>query len=130
MRKDNVDLSNMDDDKLIESFFAENHVELEDHGFSEQVMRHLPDSDVLLLQRLWLLVCIVVGIVLLIATLSWNSLQDSLFAFKVNFMLSVSKSLCHFFEVFGHAQNLLMMFLGCIILLLVWGYNKVLDARY
>lgn len=118
------------DEMLIEAFFAENRVEIEDHGFSEKVMRHLPNSKVVLLQRLWLMLCVVMGIVFLVVSQAWASLQDCLFASRIGFMLSMSKSLCQVAELLGQSHNLLMMLVGMFTILCVWGYNKVLDARY
>lgn len=118
------------DEMLLEAFFAENQMEIKDHGFSEKVMRQLPDSKVELLQRLWLLVCVTIGVAFLIVSQAWTSLQDCMFASKIGFMLSMSKSLCHMSELLGHSHNLLMMFVGTLTILCVWGYNKVLDARY
>lgn len=120
----------LQDEMLLEAFFAENRMEIEDHGFSEKVMRHLPDSKVLLLQRLWLLVCVTIGVALLVVSQAWASLQDCLFASRVGFLLSMSKSLCHMAELLGQSHNLLMMLVGMFTILCVWGYNKVLDARY
>lgn len=118
------------DEMLLEAFFAENQMEIEDHGFSEKVMRQLPDSKVLLLQRLWLLICVMIGVALLVVSQAWASLQDCLFASRIGFMLSMSKSLCHMAELLGQSHNLLMMLVGMFTILCVWGYNKVLDARY
>lgn len=120
----------LQDEMLLEAFFAENRMEIEDHGFSEKVMRYLPDSKVLLLQRLWLLVCVTIGVALLVVSQAWASLQDCLFASRVGFLLSMSKSLCHMAELLGQSHNLLMMLVGMFTILCVWGYNKVLDARY
>lgn len=120
----------LQDEMLLEAFFAENRMEIEDHGFSEKVMRYLPDSKVLLLQRLWLLVCVTIGIALLVVSQAWASLQDCLFASRIGFLLSMSKSLCHMAELLGQSHNLLMMLVGMFTILCVWGYNKVLDARY
>lgn len=118
------------DEMLLEAFFAENRMEIEDHGFSEKVMRQLLDSKVLLLQRLWLLICVTIGVALLVVSQAWASLQDCLFASRIGFMLSMSKSLCHMAELLGQSHNLLMMLVGMFTILCVWGYNKVLDARY
>lgn len=120
----------LQDEMLLEAFFAENRMEIEDHGFSEKVMRYLPDSKVLLLQRLWLLVCVTIGVALLVVSQAWASLQDCLFASRIGFLLSMSKSLCHMAELLGQSHNLLMMLVGMFTILCVWGYNKVLDARY
>ncbi|MCR5131400.1 MAG: DUF5056 domain-containing protein [Prevotella sp.] len=49
------------DDELLEKFFNENRVELDDDGFSERVMEKLPQGT-LRLSRLWTLICSVVGI--------------------------------------------------------------------
>lgn len=125
-----VNILELQDEKLLEAFFAGNQMEIEDHGFSDKVMRQLPDSKVVLLQRLWLLVCVVIGIVFLVVSQAWVSLQDCLFASRIGFLLSMSKSLCHMAELLGHSHNLLMMLVGMVTILCVWGYNKVLDARY
>ena len=50
------------DDQLIAQFFEENRQDVEDKGFSEQVMRHLPESRVYKYNRIWTILCTAIGV--------------------------------------------------------------------
>ena len=45
-------MKEVDNDKLLRNFFAENRQEIADNGFSRRVMHHLPDRSYRL-ARLW-----------------------------------------------------------------------------
>lgn len=45
-------MTEVDNDKLLRNFFAENKQEIADNGFSRRVMRHLPDRSCRL-ARIW-----------------------------------------------------------------------------
>lgn len=53
------------DELLVQRFFEENPVRVEDDGFTHRVMRHLPDRT-RRLSRIWTAACVVVGVALLI----------------------------------------------------------------
>ena len=65
---------NNQDERLLEQFFqAARQVELDDDGFTERVMRRLPDRS-LRLSRLWTAACIVAGLLLFTLLGGWQSL--------------------------------------------------------
>ena len=49
------------DEQMLIRFFEENRLEIEDNGFTERVVRQLPTRAVKL-NRIWTLICWVVGI--------------------------------------------------------------------
>ena len=50
-----------------------------------------------------------------------------LFSMKIDFLLTGSRALTHVADAV--TQNLLMMLAGIVVLVMVWGYNEVADAR-
>lgn len=130
MTERNLDFLNADDEQLLQSFFADCQEDIPDDGFSQRVMRSLPDTSPRRLERWWQVACVLAGIAILVLSQSWNSLLDSLFMSKVEGMLVLSRVVCHVVEVLGQSHNLLMLMLGLLTLSCVWGYNKLLDARY
>ena len=68
------------DDRLLEQFFQPaREQQLEDKGFTEQVMSNLPDRS-LGLSRLWTLFCIVLGVVLFVVLEGWQPVVMGLLA--------------------------------------------------
>ena len=65
------------DDLLVKAFFEEHTHEIADHGFSKRVMRHLPDRS-RRLNRIWTIVCCVLGIVFFVAVRGWHVMADAL----------------------------------------------------
>lgn len=66
---------NNHDERLLEQFFqTARQVELDDDGFTERVMRRLPDRS-LRLSRLWTAACIVAGLVAFTLFGGWQSLM-------------------------------------------------------
>ena len=61
------------DDKLLDEFFHSARQPLEDKGFTERVMRQLPDRA-LLASRLWTVACVVLGAVLFLVFDGWITL--------------------------------------------------------
>lgn len=55
----------LSDDELVAMFFDENRQEISDDGFSQRVMEQLPSRSVRL-NRIWTLVCSLLGIVFFI----------------------------------------------------------------
>ena len=53
-------MTEIDNDKLLKDFFAENKREIADNGFSRRVMHHLPDRSNRL-ARLWTVFVMAVG---------------------------------------------------------------------
>ena len=56
-----------EEEQLIGRFFAENTVELQDRGFTNRVMRRLPDRSVCL-NRIWTAICMVAAVAVFILT--------------------------------------------------------------
>lgn len=143
------------DDQLLQAFFADNRMEeVPDDGFSDRVMQALPALDqektvlaleqektVLTLEQeqawakrrrlehLWTAACVAVGIVAAVVCQGWEQIQGWLFSMKIDFLLTGSRALTHVADAITPTQNLLMMLAGIIVLVMVWGYNEVADAR-
>lgn len=68
------------EDKLLESFFADNRQEVADNGFTRRVMRRLPDRGNRL-ARVWTTVCFTLAAVLFVALdgieIVWNVLHET-----------------------------------------------------
>ena len=143
------------DDQLLQAFFADNRmVEIPDDGFSDRVMQALPaleqEKTVLSLdqektvlsfeqekawakrrrlEHLWTAACVAVGIVAAVVCQGWEQIQGWLFSMKIDFLLTGSRALTHVLDAIMQTQNLLMMLAGIVVLVMVWGYNEVADAR-
>lgn len=73
------------DDLLVKAFFESNkQPEITDDGFSEQVMRQLPQSRKLRAERVWTFVCCIAGIALFLALNGLERLKDIVFNFIAN----------------------------------------------
>lgn len=73
------------DDLLVKAFFESNkQPEITDDGFSEQVMRQLPQSRKLRAERVWTFVCCIAGIALFLALNGLGRLKDIVFNFIAN----------------------------------------------
>ena len=48
---------------------------------------------------------------------------------KIDFLLSGSRALTHVTDSIAHSQNLLMVLAGFVVLIMIWGYNELADAR-
>ena len=143
------------DDQLLQAFFADNRMEeIPDDGFSDRVMQALPglepektvlsldqEKTVLSLEQeqalakrrrlehLWTAACVAVGIVAAVVCQGWEQIQGWLFSMKIDFLLTGSRALTHLADAITPTQNLLMMLAGIVVLVMVWGYNEVADAR-
>ena len=143
------------DDQLLQAFFADNRMEeIPDDGFSDRVMQALPGLDpektVLALEQektvlsleqekalakrrrlehLWTAACVAVGVVAAVVCQGWEQIQGWLFSMKIDFLLTGSRALTHLADAITPTQNLLMMLAGIVVLVMVWGYNEVADAR-
>ena len=134
------------DDQLLQAFFADNRMEeIPDEGFSDRVMQALPaleqektvlalDQDQALakrlrLEHLWTAACVAVGIVAAVVCQGWEQIQGWLFSMKIDFLLTGSRALTHVLDTIMQTQNLLMMLAGIFVLIMVWGYNELADAR-
>lgn len=143
------------DDQLLQAFFADNRMEeVPDDGFSDRVMQALPgleqEKTMLSLEQektglsleqkqalakrrrlehLWTAACVAVGIVAAVVCQGWEQIQGWLFSMKIDFLLTGSRALTHLADAITPTQNLLMMLAGIVVLVMVWGYNEVADAR-
>lgn len=120
---------NLEDEQLLQNFFADFKEEIPDDGFSEKVMSRLPDTSHRRLERWWQVACIVVGVAFLCSSQVLGNLQDLLFASKIDMMLQFSSAVCHLGEVVGQSHSLLMTLAGMFTIACVWGYNEIQDAR-
>ena len=134
------------DDQLLQAFFADNRMEeIPDDGFSDRVMQALPNLDPektvltldqdqvlakrLRLEHLWTAACVAVGVVAAVVCQGWEQIQGWLFSMKIDFLLTGSRALTHLADAIPQTQNLLMMLAGIVVLVMVWGYNELADAR-
>ena len=143
------------DDQLLQTFFADNKMEeIPDDGFSDRVMQALPGLEPektllaldqektvlsleqeqalakrLRLEHLWTAACVAVGVVAAVVCQGWEQIQGWLFSIKIDFLLTGSRALTHVLDAIMQTQNLLMMLAGIVVLVMVWGYNEVADAR-
>lgn len=125
------------DDQLLQAFFADNRMEeVPDDGFSDRVMQALPDLEQekalakrRRLEHLWTAVCVAIGVIAAVVCQGWEQIQGWLFSMKIDFLLSGSRALTHVAESIGHSQNLLTLLAGFVVLIMVWGYNELADAR-
>ena len=125
------------DDQLLQAFFADNRMEeVPDDGFSDRVMQALTslEQEKALakrrrLEHLWTAACVAVGIVAAVVCQGWEQIQGWLFSMKIDFLLTGSRALTHVLDTIMQTQNLLMMLAGIVVLVMVWGYNEVADAR-
>ncbi len=116
------------DDQLLQAFFADNKMEeVPDDGFSDRVMQALAKRR--RLEHLWTAACVAVGIVAAVVCQGWEQIQGWLFSMKIDFLLTGSRALTHLTDAITQTQNLLMMLAGIVVLVMVWGYNEVADAR-
>ena len=125
------------DDQLLQAFFADNRMEeIPDDGFSDRVMQALPslEQEKALVKRrrlehLWTAACVAVGIVAAVVCQGWEQIQGWLFSMKIDFLLTGSRALTHLADAITPTQNLLMLLAGIVVLVMVWGYNELADAR-
>ena len=134
------------DDQLLQAFFADNRMEeIPDDGFSDRVMQALlgldPEKTVLALdqkqalakrlrlEHLWTAACVAVGVVAAVVCQGWEQIQGWFFSMKIDFLLTGSHALTHVLDTIMQTQNLLMMLAGIFVLIMVWGYNELADAR-
>ena len=134
------------DDQLLQAFFADNRMEeIPDDGFSDRVMQALPGLEPektvlsleqeqalakrLRLEHLWTAACVAVGVVAAVVCQGWEQIQGWLYGMKIDFLLTGSHALRHGVETAVNTQNLWLMLAGIVVLVLVWGYNELADAR-
>lgn len=134
--KMNQTLLAQDDEQLLQSFFADCQTELPDDGFSDRVMAALPSTEAekaavmrRRMEHVWTLVCVAIGLIAAVVCQGWEQIQGFLFSMKIDILMSGSRALTHAVDTLCHSQNLWMALAGCLVIALVWGYNKALDAK-
>ena len=134
--KMNQTLLAQDDEQLLQSFFADCQTELPDDGFSDRVMAALPSTEAekaavmrRRMEHVWTLVCVAIGLIAAVVCQGWEQIQGFLFSMKIDILMSGSRALSHAVDTLCHSQNLWMALAGCLVIALVWGYNKALDAK-
>ena len=137
---------NPQDEELLKMFFSDCQMsEIPDDGFSDRVMQALPGLEPektvlalgqdqalakrLRLEHLWTAACVAVGVVAAVVCQGWEQIQGWLFSMKIDFLLTGSRALTHVLDTIMQTQNLLMMLAGIFVLIMVWGYNELADAR-
>ncbi len=131
---------NPQDEELLQMFFSDCQMsEIPDDGFSDRVMQALPalpETDTAMslvkrqrLEHLWTAACVAAGIIIAVVCQGWEQIQGWLFSMKIDFLLSGSRALTHVANSIAHSQNLLMVLAGIVVLIMVWGYNELADAR-
>jgi hypothetical protein len=119
------------DEELLQMFFSDCQMsEIPDDGFSDRVMQTLPalpetGTAMSLVKRQRL----AAGIIIAVVCQGWEQIQGWLFSMKIDFLLSGSRALTHVADSIAHSQNLLMVLAGFVVLIMVWGYNELADAR-
>ncbi len=72
-------MTETDNDKLLQGFFAENKREIADNGFSRRVMHHLPDRSNRL-SRIWSAFVMLVSVVLFVGLggleAAWGTIRE------------------------------------------------------
>ena len=124
------------DEQLLQSFFADCRMDIPDDGFSDRVMQALPSSEMekeaakrRRLEHLWTAACVAMGVVAAFVCQGWEQIQAFLYAMKIDFLLSGSHVLTQSINVLGQSHNLLMALAGALVLLMVWGYNELMDTK-
>ena len=117
------------DEELLQMFFSDCQMsEIPDDGFSDRAMQTLPVKRQRL-EHLWTAACVAAGIIIAVVCQGWEQIQGWLFSMKIDFLLSGSRALTHVADSIAHSQNLLMVLAGFVVLIMVWGYNELADAR-
>ena len=137
IKSQDIEPLNASDEQFLQAFFAENMMAgIPDDVFSDRVMQALPDLEQekalakrRRLEHLWTAACVAVGVVAAVVCQGWEQIQGWLFSMKIDFLLTGSRALTHVLDAIMQTQNLLMMLAGIIVLVMVWGYNEVADAR-
>lgn len=103
------------DELLVRKFFEENKAELPDDGFSQRVMRRLPDRA-RRLNRIWTAVCVVAGVLMCFAFNWINGLVAVLNGWVSELQLHV-----------GHYVIFYAVWLLLLTVIFVGGYKAVAD---
>lgn len=132
MEKDKSSLSQTEigdaDEQMLRSFFASHQLDVPDNGFSDRVMAALPVGKVYRIARLWTWICIVLAALLLVFGNGWQCLKEGFAVCRVQGQLSLAHLAEGFSSGMPASSTLLMLLAGAGILLVVWGFDEVIDS--
>ncbi len=137
IKSKNIEPLSASDEQLLQAFFADNMMaEIPDEGFSDKVMLSLPalEQERALVKRrrlehLWTAVCMAIGVIAAVVCQGWEQILGLFYNMKIDFLLTGSRALTYVADSIDRSQNLLMVLAGIFLLIMVWGYNELADAR-
>ncbi len=137
IKSKNIDPLSASDEQLLQAFFADNMMaEIPDEGFSDKVMLSLPAIEQerafvkrRRLEHLWTVVCMAIGVIAAVVCQGWEQILGLFYNMKIDFLLTGSRALTYVADSIDRSQNLLMVLAGFVVLIMVWGYNELADAR-
>ena len=137
IKSKNIEPLSASDEQLLQAFFADNMMaEIPDEGFSDKVMLSLPalEQERALvkhrrLEHLWTAVCMAIGVIAAVVCQGWEQILGLFYNMKIDFLLTGSRALTYVADSIDRSQNLLMVLAGFVVLIMVWGYNELADAR-
>lgn len=137
IKSKNIEPLSASDEQLLQAFFADNMMaEIPDEGFSDKVMLSLPalEQERALVKRrrlehLWTVVCMAIGVIAAVVCQGWEQILGLFYNMKIDFLLTGSRALTYVADSIDRSQNLLMVLAGIFLLIMVWGYNELADAR-
>lgn len=106
------------DELLVQRFFEENAIEVEDRGFTKRVMRRLPDRASRL-SRIWTAICAVIAVVLVVKA-NAIAVLTSIFGDVVGGLV----------EQYLPSLNLPIIFLSLTALLFVGGCGAIMKDNF
>lgn len=122
-KKNIINNQPLSDDELVAMFFEENRQEIEDNGFSGQVMHSLPSQSIWL-RRAWTLVCWVVGIAFFFFADGIGLLKRVLFNATGNFIGFLSS-----IDFQGISPLMILVAIGLLMLIVAWNIAENFEQR-
>lgn len=122
-KKNIINNQPLSDDELVAMFFEENRQEIEDNGFSGQVMHSLPSQSIWL-RRAWTLVCWVVGIAFFFFADGVGLLKRVLFNAMGNFIGFLSS-----IDFQGLSPLMIIVAIGLLMLIVAWNIAEYFEQR-
>ena len=122
-KKNIINNQPLSDDELVAMFFEENRQEIEDNGFSGQVMHSLPSQSIWL-RRAWTLVCWVVGIAFFFFADGVGLLKRVLFNATGNFIGFLSS-----IDFQGISPLMILVAIGLLMLIVAWNIAENFEQR-
>ena len=122
-KKNIINNQPLSDDELVAMFFEENRQEIEDNGFSGQVMHSLPSQSIWL-RRAWTLLCWVVGIAFFFFADGIGLLKRVLFNATGNFIGFLSS-----IDFQGLSPLMILVAIGLLMLIVAWNIAENFEQR-